>query len=462
MKTCKYCGIPNEDSRNLCKSCGGLLPEEEKARKTKKSQKVKKSGTKGSATKGKIVAIILAAAVLTGIFGTILIAGIDDQIGYAWEQNLEMARKAVSTLPNLSAAGGNISDLYEDGKFNIKLEITSDILSAEGTMDYDRKEKQLAGTLAYANIEKEMNVEFDFASDDEEFLLSADRYTDDIYGFKLDKFAKFYSKTPVAMVFPLSKDEEDPYVDFFKKVDFPKGFEKKYGKAWENFRKSMDFKELNERDMEIGGKLVTVSTYEITWDSAAASKFISAALGRENGFSSMIELFKVMEPDCRVYVDENDRVAAVDFVAAGNKCVFKFDGIDNIWHRCTLTSVALAGGEGAIRGNLTIEGGCINADFLWDGKMSYELDYDDSTGDFSMKALTGDIPWYLDGTLTSYDGGSQLRVGGYLPTYGRVDISVQMEALIHVPEMMGDKYVDLMDMDVGNWQRLLIDINNVD
>lgn len=459
MKICNYCGTANDDSRSLCESCGGLLPEA-----VDTEPKKKKSGLSGLKLKPgavKLIAGALAAVTVVGGGAAVLLGGTSRQVTSALEQNQEAISEEISQLPQMAAVGENFTALNDDGKFTVRADITTDMLALEGTMHYDRKDKSLAGSVVYANDEQDLDVKFDFASDNKVFTLAADRYTADIYGFKLKEFAQFYSKTPLALFFPLTNSGGEPNVEFFKKMDFSKAMEEKYGEAWDNFRKSLEYEELNERDMEIGGRMVRVRAYEITWDTSAASKLISTMLGQEDGFlDDLIELFKVMEPDCRFYVDEEGFVVAADFVAAGNKCTVKFEGADNIWNQCTLSSLSIAGGEGAISGYLTIDDGVVSGEIEWEDVMRYELDYDDSDGGFTMRAWTGGTEWYLDGALTAQNGGAQLRLGGYLPNHGRVDVSLELNPLENEPELMDDKYVDLMDMDASNWQRLLIDINN--
>lgn len=456
MKVCKYCGTLNEDSDGLCKSCGGLLP-------SKKTKPVSvKNALASNPTVRKVVLAVLAGVVAVGAGVTVLAGGASRRVENALAQNREAIVEAASALPELAGARDHFTALNDGGRFTVKMDITADTMSVDGSMDYDRKEKALAGTVAYANVEKELDVKFDFASDNREFVLAADRYTDDLYGFKLKEFAAFYSKTPLALLFPLDKTQKEPNIEFFRKVDFAENMEKKYGDAWKNFRKSLDYEELNERDMEIAGEMIPVRAYEITWDSKAATRLVSAILGQEKEglLDDLIGLFKFMEPDCRFYVNEEGYIVAVDFVVSGNKCTIKFEGEDNVWERCNLSSLSIAGGEGAISGYLIIEDGVVDGKFELNQSMCYELHYTDSTGAFSMSAVTEKTSWHLDGAITSHNGGSQLRMGGYLPNHGRVDVTVELNPLENEPELIDDKYVDLMDMKASNWQRLLIDINN--
>lgn len=456
MKTCSYCGTINDDSKIVCDACSGLLPESESTT-PKKSRSFHFSG--GSGTK-KLIAGGLAALTVVGGGTAVWLGGSTSrQVTSALSRNEEAIVEQIEQLPNLTAYAENFAELNDGGKYTISADITTSSLVLDGIMHYDRKGEALSGSLGYAD--ESYDVQFDFASDDKEFTVSADRLTADIYGFKLKEFAKMYSKTPLAAILPITNGNDEPNLDFFAKLDFAESMEEKYGDAWKNFKKSLDYEELNERRMEIGGQSVEVQAYEITWDTSAATKLVSAILGKDESFlDGLTNIFAQMEPDCRFYVDDNGYVVAVDFVAAGNKCVLTFEGTENIWDVCTLTSQSISGGEGAISGFLVIEGRTVSAEIQWDGVMEYALDYNDTTGAFALEADVGGTEWYLDGTLTSTDGGAQLRCGGYLPTYGRVDVRLNMDELQQKPELMSDKYVDLMDMDLSNWQRLLIDINN--
>lgn len=456
MKVCSYCGSVNDDTRSVCEVCGAALPDAPGGTKKKKGLKL---NLKPGAVKA--IAAVLAAVTVVGGGAAVVLGGSSRRVASAVAQNKDAITEELSQLPQLNAAGEHYTALNDGGNFTLKADITTEKMTLAGNMDYARKDKALAGSLVYENAGQDLDVKFDFASDNKEFTLAANRFTDDIYGFKLKEFAEFYSKTPVAWILPLTNEKNEPNVEFFKKMDFSQSMEAKYGEKWENFKDSLEFEELNERQMEIRGEMVEVRAYEITWDTWAASRLVSTMLGQDEGFlDGFVKLFKAMEPDCRIYVDGRGYMAAMDFVAAGNKVTVKFEGEENVWQVCNVSSLSIAGGPGAISGRLTILDGIVDAEFNWEGTMLYQLHYDDNSGSFDMEALIGSAYWDIDGALTAKNGGVQLHLGGTMPDQGRVDVHISMDPMENEPQLMDDKYVDLMDMDAGNWQRLLIDINN--
>lgn len=442
MKNCNVCGAPNADTAFQCSQCGSSLPVAHKPSK------------QSSINLKPILMGMVVLAVVGGILAGVLFLrdSTAQSVANAFEMNEEAIVQEVSKLANLSGYLENFEQLNDDGDFTASANVTSDLLDLSAVVDYSRDNRILSGTASYANTEQDVDVKFDFAANSKTCTLAADRLTSDIYGFSLSSFQKKFGDTHLASVLSVAD---------FKKIDFSKTLEKKYGKVWMEFKKTLRYDELNERQMQIGNRQVLCKAYEVKWDDAAATKLVSTVLGIKGDFlPNMSGVLEKISPDCRIYVDEAGYVVAADFVVGTNKCTLTFEGEENIWEKCTLYSVSLDGNEGEIWGKLEIENGLVQCDLEWDGVMEFSLSYTDYTGTFEIEAELFDLPWYIDGQVISNIYGAQLSFGGYLPELGNVRFSLELTPLVNEPMLMSDKYVDLMNMDVSKWMRLFIDIGS--
>lgn len=448
MKICNICGTANDDAAVQCIGCQSILP-------------VQPQKSKGG---GKVLAAIAAVVAVVGaVVASVFLLGSSPAkaVGGALDKNEDAIMDRVSHLSNLVGYLENSEALSEEGDFNLVANIQTSTIELSGYVDYSRSDRVLAGEVRYGYAEQGYDLQFDFAADKKEFTLASDRYTSDIYGFKLKDFAKKFDRLHLGKLIPFFKDGKTPNIDFFKKRTTASTMEERYGEVWKNFKKTVKYKELNERLMQIGSRQINCVAYEINWDAAAATKLLSTILGTNKGLLSGLNVvFKQLEPDCRFYTDEEGYLVALDCVIAGNKCILTFEGEENLWDKCVLRSESIAGGEGDIRGILEISDKGIQGSLEWDGVMELQLEYAEQTGDFRMEADVLDLPWEIEGRITSRNGGAQLTVGGYIPEYGNISISLEKNPLVNQPELMSKKYVDLFENDLRDWERLLIDINN--
>lgn len=442
MKNCNVCGTPNTDTAFQCAQCGTPLPVTAKSK-----------GRSGINIKPLLIgasALAAVAGILAGVF--FLRGGTAQALGDAFGKNEEAVAEEVATLSNLTGYLENFDQLNDDGDFSMNANITSDILDLSAVMDYSRDDRILSGTASYANTEQDLDMKFDFAANNKVCTLASDRLTADIYGFKLSTFQEKFGNTPLASVVAIAD---------FKKIDLSKTVTEKYGKVWKEFKKTVRYEELNERQVQIGSRQVLCKAYEVTWDASAATQLVSTVLGLESNYLvNMSSVLDKVSPDCRIYVDEAGYIMAADFVVGTNKCTLTFEGEDNIWDKCMLRSVSLDGNEGEIWGKLEIKNGLVQGVIEWEDVMEFSLTYADDTGKFEIEADLFDLPWYIDGQITSNRSGAQLNFGGYLPELGNMRFSLDLDPLANEPTLMSDKYVDLMTMDIAKWTRLFIDLNS--
>lgn len=458
MNICDFCGASNQDTDQLCKECGSPLPV--------KNVKKRKKEKKGFKLNGKPLAICIGAvaAVAAIAAGVIFLGGGSAKaVGDALDHNKDAIVEKIDHLENLNSFFGNVETLNNQGDFVLSGGIETNVLDLNGSVDYSRSGRVLNGMLAYGNLEQELDLQFDFSADNKVFMLASDRLTADIYGFKQTEFAKKFDKTPIAKLLPIIETGDKPDMDFFRKWSPDKTMQKKYGDVWKDFKKTVRYKEINERVMQIGSRQVNCRAYEITWNKKAATRLISTILGTDRGIlSGLNRIIDELQPDCRFYMDEAGYIVAAECVIAGSKCILTFEGEQNLWEKCVLRSESFASDEGDIWGELEITGDKIKGDLNWNGLMDLHVEYLDQTGEFDFEADLLGIPWEIEGVITSKDGGAQLTIGGYIPEHGNVSLRLELNPLVSKPKMLSDKYVDLFGKDLRIWERLLIDINNAD
>lgn len=465
MILCNICGAPNLDTDLVCKECSSPLPIQNVKKGKNKARKQKNAAKKGFRLSGKTLGVFAAAAAVVGAvaLGAVFHGGRPAKVlGESLSKNESAILEQIDRLENLSSFLDNAVELNDQGDFALSANMETDVLELAGSVDYSRSERVMSGTLDYEKQEKELNLKFAFSADHKNFTLASDR-TDDIYGFKLKEFAKKYHKSPLAKIFPIVEKGKELNLDLFKKQTGSKTMKQKYGDVWNDFVKSVEYKEVNERVMQIGSREVDCRVYDISWDTKAATKLLNAILGTDRSIISRLsELFEKLGSDCRIYTDETGYIVAVDYVIAGKKCTLTVVDADDHCLKYLLQTENISAAEGDIRGELEITDDNIRGDLKWDGMMEVNLTYTDQTGEFRFVADLLGVHWDIAGKIASVANGAQLMVGGYIPEYGDISLYLEQTPLTHKPEMMSDKYVDLLELDLRKLERLLIDINNTD
>lgn len=466
MIICNICGAPNLDTDLVCKECGSPLPIQNVKKRKNKASKPKDAAKKGFRLSGKALAVFAGAAAVIGAIAVGVVLHRDSPakvLGGALSKNERAVLEQIERLDNLNGFLDNAAELNDQGDFVLTANIETNVMDLVGSVDYSRSERVMAGTLSYENQKQDLDLKFDFSADHKNFTLASDRLTADIYGFKLKEFAKKFHKTPIAKLLPIVEKGEEPNLDLFKKQTGAKTMKQKYGDVWKDFVKTVRYKEINERVMQIGSRDVNCSAYEVSWDTKAATRLLNAMLGTESGIlSGMSGFFAKIDPDCRIYMDENGYIVAADCVLAGNTCTLTVVDEADGCLKYLLRSENLTAGEGDIWGELEITEDSIRGDLNWNGVMDVDVIYTDQTGEFRFKADLLGVPWDVAGKITSATGGAQLTVGGYVPEHGDISLCLEQNPMTNKPEMMSDKYVDLFESDLRMWERLLIDINNAD
>lgn len=503
MKTCMYCGSEQDDQEKVCSVCGSELPhmEEEPAENRKKrswfGKKTQESipeiwtctgcgaeysdrqdccgicGSplertdvyadlntgKKSVWKSPVIKWVAAGLAVLGIAGGAAVAVLNSdeaQVNRSGSKLGSSLTQQVQQMTNLEALTRHLENLTKSGKYTAVIRVDTQDADGEGTLHYDVKDEIMDGTLAYSSLSGGVDLEFDFSSDNEKFMLASDRLTADIYGFTLEEF----SKTPLAGILPLPVDEEGK-PDLFQETDFAQQMRNRFGTAWDKLIQSVEYKEINERQMTIGDKTMQVRAFEITWNTDAALNLAGAVIGKSEGFlSGFAGLFSAMDPDCRIYINEDHEIVAVDFVTAGNKCLIEFAGEENPWQKCIVSSQAMGGGAGIVSGFLNADDAGIEMQLRWMEHAHYSFRYDDASGEFVLDAGTKEKVWRLAGTATSENGSAGVECRGVWGDLGEISISLTLEPLEGKPQHLASHYVDLMDMGSGDWQRLMIELSN--
>ena len=466
MIICNICGASNLDTELVCRECGSPLPIQNVKKRKNRVSKSKDTAKKGFRLSGKVLAVFAGAAAVIGAIavGVALRGNTPAKIlGESLRKNESVVLEQIDRLENLSSFLDNAEELNAQGDFVLSANVDTNVLDLVGSVDYSRSERVMDGTLGYENQEQGLDLKFDFSADRKSFTLASDRLTADIYGFKLKEFAKKFHKTPIAKLLPIVEKGKEPDLDLFKKRTGPKTMEQKYGDVWKDFVKTVRYKEINERVKQIGSRAVNCRVYEISWDTNAAKRLLNAMLGTDRGIlSGLSSSLAKIDSDCRIYMDENGDIVAVDSVLIGSTRTLTVVDEDDRCLKYLLRSENISADGGNLWGELEITEDNIRGVLTWDGLVDVDLTYTDQTGEFRFKADLMGVLWDVSGKIASAAGGAQLTVGGYVPEHGDISLYLEQNPLANKPEMMSDKYVDLFGSGLRMWERLLIDINNAD
>ena len=249
---CPICGTVTSAGETVCASCGSVLPDMGSTIGGGKQKFTISAPVKW------IAAGVMAVAMTVGVVLMVLNSG-SRQVAQAAENMGSAFSRQLQQMPTLSAFVNNQAALSNADQFRATVDLSGANLELVGHVNYDSKNKAMDGYVAYENDSEDVDLEFDFSSDDRKFYLSADRLTADIYGFAL----KDFSKVPLAKLLPLPTDEEGGLI-VFPSGDLDEQMENRLGDSWKKFKESIEVNEINERQMSVGGKVQDVRAFEIT------------------------------------------------------------------------------------------------------------------------------------------------------------------------------------------------------
>lgn len=448
MKTCVFCGTTNDDSADVCSVCGGALPD---SGYSSGSAGRKKSGA------GSKVWLIVLGAVLACAAVVLLI--------FVLSPKLSLARSSKETFQLLPRAIEAKSDVVfskqltkkvSDGKFSAQLEWSNATATVATDFAYSRPRKIISGTARIADSQSNLDLSLRYSVDKNIVEVSFAENGFNVYGFKRKDFAEKYGNSMVSTL--ASNMPESSGLSVLQKQPVASDFSTQFKKTCNAFLKSVEVERLGKTTIYINDAARECRAYKLKWGEEAAKKFTDFL--SSNGLSTvlsekLIPIISKIEPECICYVDKNGKLAGVDFVYIGQQCSFALAGESNPWDSFTLKVGSVYGGTVIYSGGIVRDGNMLYISLENGTDVLFQLAYNTSTGEYVLN--TKNYSELLRGQFLSSSGKFTFAV--YFDDAGDTScLKLTVSELDAKPERLAKKYIDILDMSLSDWQRLLLDI----
>lgn len=425
MATCPYCGTSNPDGATSCEVCGGTLPTQTAARKTKKG----KSGKNGPIRA--IVSAILALTVLGGggVLGyqTFSASGrLDRAIRKTYKQLITEVRE---TEP-LKYAWDHLEYVTKHGRLSLNAELTrgSDHVTAE--LHYSQPRKAIRGSIDFSAGSTSGSTEFSVIND--VLQLEFPSISRDVYGISLKKNARSSAAGSVMDLFGvdlLSVVPENP-ISSLKQATT--GLEKTWKKVWKYV------------SVESRSKQGELSVFRASWSERELQNLIrDKEIGGVGKW--LIEFLTKIDGGCMCYVNKKGTLVRVEAVIGTDIYTLSLDGTDQLWETFTISSTVQ--GKELMKGGVNSDDAQFHAWLNLGSESVLDLSYQTSSGKFTyvlpnasgFGRLTGDktsasVELDLDGTALKLEFGKPWQT----------------------PKRLATKYINIQKMSVGEIARLAI------
>ena len=449
MLKCPMCGTVNGETDTHCAECNYPL---QSAPDQDESSDRKSSGAGKRVLKFGVIAALVCAIVF---FGTLLLTKrnpVPEAVRISGSEFVDHLTKS----ENLSAVFANAQTISESGSFELYLKLTDPERAVELELDYAKKAKLMSGTLHYGNIVKDFDVDIEFFADKKRMLFLAPDLVNDAYGFKLDDFESKYENSKLRKIVGMPSAEKFQ-LGLYKDFRLEEILKAQAGKKWNEFVDSVSVKKFEKREMRWGQTDKTVTIYEVTWSAAAADE-LAKALTNQTFLAMPVNLLSLlpnMDPDCRVFIDEDGRLVGGDFILYGNKYTLRLEGEENVWSTMSLDVLPIVGETRHLTGGVVATAEGVHLSLEDENGKFLCLDYDNETGDCFLQSPFGT---QLKGCLLPKDGGYELTFGGNVSLVGSTSVSLTVLSADGAPATTECGYVNLFDMKAGEWSRFLLEL----
>lgn len=456
MKYCPGCGMENDDMAVSCSMCGTMLPSSGMT-----GSKVGKRGGSGGGNGKKLLLIGGCAVLAVGLVAAliVLVSGIfpGNALENASQKTLESFSEQIGKQNGVAAYTDAVQDHLDDGEYTMNLTYGSNGFTIGLDCDYSRKSKLMSGSIDYHDEAQLLDLSFDYSLKKDTFQFAYPAVMEDVYGFSLKKIGKKLDNSAILSMLQVELPEIGD-LDFFKKTDMQDFLNQQSEGGLEKLKESVEITYLDERTLELSGRTEKCKMYQVTW-SATAMDSLLKSLGGDGPMSELAgfvkEYLPEIEPDCRCYVNSDGYLVAIDMVSMGNKYVFLLQGTQNPWDKFTLEVTSLYGESKVYNGGLYSGDSGIQLYLRNEDEIFLGIEYDDN-GDFSV--YTEKHGTMLQGNIDVTATGAALDLTLNSEQIGPQHLQYSLSELEQTPQQLSKYYVDLLDMNLSDWQRLLLDL----
>lgn len=356
---------------------------------------------------------------------------------------------------SLFTSANQIKELVNDGNFtmNMTLDHTNGVFSLN--MDYARSEKLMSGVLNWKNSNNSDGVDVLFSADKKALRLSAPALVDDVYGIRFDDLKKDKGHlSNLLELIPVNLSLPEEKIDPFSPVKLDKLLKDRAGESWTAFKISLEVEEFASRDIQVGDYSRYCTIYRITWDPAAADALARDLSGALTAIPvGILTLLPNLEPDCRLFVDEHNRVIGGDCSILGKKYTVLMTGEGYFWEQISVEILAAAEPAKYLTGGIDVTETGISLRISDDTSDFLCADYDNATGAFRISTPDTTL---LEGSLVMTDSTVKMELG----TPEDPSFMLELSPLAHRPVTDTSNYVDIPGMSLNELNRIVMEIQN--
>lgn len=447
MKYCPNCGCGNEDFSSLCSNCGATL-----ISITSSTQKKRNTGNKKLL---KISAAFAAACVLVGgVFAGVKLVG-GNSLSRAYQRTTKAIAEEANEQKGISAVTSMLEKYENQGKYTLTIGYHNSALALDLSCDYSRNSKLMDGELLYTDAQTSVGVNYAVKKDVIQFTIPG--VMQDVYGFSVDKMGKKLDTSAVSKLLPFDFSALRD-LDFFQKTNAAKSLNKLTKGKLNVLKDSVKIQYLDKRILSLAGKDQTCKMYQVTWNEQTVNALLESLstnpiLSKLVGF--VRELIPKIDGDCRCYISKDGYLVGVDLVSLGSKYLFVMEGEENPWDKFSLTVTSLTGEVTEYTGGLFNTDSGMQLYLKNQDEIFLGLDYS-SDGKFSV--YTDKYGTIVYGTAIASGDQISLEINLNSAAAGTQQLICTVSALEEKPKQLAKYYVDLLDMDLADWQRLLLDL----
>lgn len=355
----------------------------------------------------------------------------------------------------LFESANRMKELMDDGDFSVNLTMDTNGGAVNLDMDYSRNKKLMSGVVNWNSGKTPGGLDVVFSADKKELRLSAPALVNDVYGLRFKNFQEVKGNlTNLLEIFPGNISLPEKKWDLFSPMDLDKLLKDRAGKSWTDFKKSLRITEFATRDVWVGEQSKYCTIYQIAWDPAAADALAKDLSGKLTAIPvGIMTLLPDMKPDCRLFVDEHDRVIGGDCSVLGKKYTILMTGETNFWEDFSVEVLSAAEPTRYLTGDVEATKAGIGLRISDDTHDFLRASYDNATGNFRINTPDTTL---LEGSLVMTDSTVRMVLGAAADPV----LILELAPLSRYPITNTEKYVDIAGMGLNELNRIVMEIQN--
>lgn len=449
MKICTYCGSANDDSSSICSSCGAMLPQD--LSQGKKSNVPKKLLA--------ILGVVLCVAIIS-VGVSLLLKGNSAKVANAGSRTVSEIIAKLEEDTEIKQLIGQVQTLSSKGRYTLGISYRSQDVDLMLMNHYSRGSKQMQGSLEFAEASYNMHLNIKFSADKKAILFTPSESAMNVYGFKMKDFSQKYRSSFLYSIFPIDIPENLDKL-LFSKNTIDNILKNSSSGSIKTLMKSIEVETVDTRQLNIGGTMQKCRVYHVSWSKQMLDELLKSN-GSETWIGSAKDLVKKIlpkiDPDCTIYINSSGYIVGIDFVSAGVQYQLLMEGSENIWDTFTLKKNSIYSEPEVYTGNAVCDANGVRITLDNGSCILFEFSYNKATKEYILS--TEEAGTLVRGNVQVSGDVVGMTFVWDVSEYGSQEIAWNIAPLAQAPSQLSKNYIDLFDMDLTDWQRLLFDLRN--